>query len=156
MSQLVLAYWPVLLVAFALGMGAAWFIFVLRRRTSVVGARRDVLDEGAEPARRNQALIDAGRDLPPQILKAAAPPPADGDDLTRIKGLGPKIAAILHSQGITTYRQIAQWDAAEAARIDALLGRFSGRVGRDAWIRQAKFLADGDEAGFAASFGRDG
>ena len=38
-------------------------------------------------------------------------------------------------------------------RVDALMGRFAGRIRRDQWVEQARLLAAGDSAGFAAQFG---
>ena len=84
----------------------------------------------------------------------AALPPAPADDLTRIKGLGPKLAALLRTQGITRFEQVAGWSEADAARIDVQLGAFQGRIARDAWIEQARYLAAGDVAGFEARFGK--
>ncbi|TNE29351.1 MAG: hypothetical protein EP350_09845, partial [Alphaproteobacteria bacterium] len=131
MSELIAVYWPYLLIALAIGLGVGWFVFVANRRTSVTIERKDVLDEGAAPAQRNQVLIDS----PGKIEKPSAAPQdtqssasAGGDDLTRIKGLGPKIAALLNGCGVTRYAQIAEWDDAEIDRIDAQLDRFQGRI----------------------------
>ena len=63
---------------------------------------------------------------------------------------------MLNEQGITRFAQIAEWDDAEVARIDDMLGRFKGRITRDSWVEQAKLLAAGDESGFAAKFGQNG
>ena len=41
-----------------------------------------------------------------------------------------------------------------ATRLDAQLGPFSGRMTRDRWIEQARFLAAGDIPGFEAVFGK--
>lgn len=79
--------------------------------------------------------------------------PADGP-VTQLKGLGPKVAARLGELGITTVGQIAALDDDSAAALDAQLGTFSGRMQRDRWIEQARFLAAGDRAGFEAVFGR--
>ena len=79
---------------------------------------------------------------------------AAGDDLTRIKGLGPRIAAQLGELGVTTLAQIAAWDEAEINRIDARLGRFQGRIRRDQWPEQARLLAAGDTAGYEERFGK--
>jgi predicted flap endonuclease-1-like 5' DNA nuclease len=128
---------------------------------------RDVLAEGAAPAPRNQALIDAAPaavTIPPAPAPAEPAPaptptlaPAGGaDDLSRIKGVGPKLVALLGELGVTTFAQIAAWDDAEVERIDAQLGRFAGRITRDQWIAQAKLLAAGDENTFAAQFGNNG
>ncbi|WP_427964812.1 hypothetical protein [Altererythrobacter sp.] len=157
MPELIQTYWPYLLIAFAIGLAVAWFAFMANRRTSVVSERKDVLDEGAERAQRNQALIDApGGTATPATDPTSQGSPTGGDELTRIKGLGPKIAAKLGEMGVTRFEQIAAWDDAEIDRIDARLDRFQGRIRRDNWVAQAKLLAAGDEAGFVSEFGREG
>lgn len=163
MMELVEANWPVLLTALLIGLLVAWWIYFGRRRTRVTGERRDVLDEGADPAARNQALIDsapaaasAAQPIPaPAPVPVPASAPADGvDDLTRIKGVGPKLRALLASLGVTRFEQIAGWDDADIDRIDAQLGQFQGRIRRDSWIEQAKLLAAGDTAGYESRFGK--
>ena len=149
MNELLQTYWPLIVAALLVGLVIAWYVFGASRRTRVTGASRDVLDEGAAPAERNKALIDSAPAATPM-----QPAPSAGDDLTRIKGLGPKLAATLQDMGVTTLSQIAQWDDAEIDRIDANLGRFQGRIRRDNWVDQAKYLSVGDEAGFVERFGK--
>jgi predicted flap endonuclease-1-like 5' DNA nuclease len=84
--------------------------------------------------------------------ESAGPP----DELTRMKGVGPKVAALLASLGVTRFDQIAAWTDADVARIDAQLGAFKGRVTRDQWVEQARLLAAGDTAGYEAKFGKLG
>jgi predicted flap endonuclease-1-like 5' DNA nuclease len=60
------------------------------------------------------------------------------DDLTLIKGIGPKIAAILNQQGITTFRQIAELDEAQIEVLGHALGAFRGRIVRDDWVGAAR------------------
>jgi predicted flap endonuclease-1-like 5' DNA nuclease len=74
--------------------------------------------------------------------------------VTTLKGLGPKVAARLAEAGVTTVGQLAALDDDAAARLDAQLGSFTGRMGRDRWLEQARFLAAGDRAGFEAVFGK--
>lgn len=83
---------------------------------------------------------------------------ADGepDDLTRLKGLGPKAAAQLKLLGITRYAQLASLDSGQLASLDEKMGVFRGRIERDRWIEQARYLARGDTASFEAEFGRLG
>ncbi len=85
---------------------------------------------------------------PAQAASAADAP------VSTLKGLGPKLASRLGELGITTVGQVAALSDDEAARLDAQLGPFSGRITRDRWIEQARFLAAGDRAGFEAVFGR--
>ena len=79
--------------------------------------------------------------------------PADGP-ITQLKGLGPKVAQRLGELGITTVGEVAALTDDDAAALDAQLGAFSGRMGRDRWLEQARFLAAGDKAGFEAVFGK--
>lgn len=132
----------------------------------LVDSRRTRVDFDAAndaPAKRNQALIDAPPAVvPPPVLAetgVVAPavpiaPATAGDDLTRLKGVGPRLAEQLRAMGVTSFAQVAAWDDAEIDRIDARLGRFQGRIRRDDWPGQARFLASGDTAGYEAKFGR--
>ncbi|MEP0190455.1 MAG: helix-hairpin-helix domain-containing protein [Erythrobacter sp.] len=170
-------YLPIIVGALVGAIVAILVIQFLSRRSTVVGSdtkTKDVLDEGAAPASRNQALIDAPpvKAAPDPVVTPSAEPIAEPvaepepavpkasvsatDDLTRIKGLGPKIATVLKDQGITSYAQIAAWSEDDIERIDASLGRFAGRITRDQWVIQAKLLSAGDETGFVSQFGQNG
>ena len=175
---------PALAVAAALVLALLWILLRGRRSSTRVRHRApDALDEGAAPAARNQALIDAPSavaaalaDTGPDILggigeivaMAAArevvaaqlvqvPGPAHSpgvDDLSRIKGVGPKLVTLLGQIGVSSFAEIAAWSEADIERIDAQLGVFQGRIRRDSWVEQARFLAAGDMAGFEGKFGR--
>jgi NADH-quinone oxidoreductase subunit E len=84
--------------------------------------------------------------------------PRDGrpDDLTRIRGIGPKLQSVLNELGVYHYNQIAAWDAGQIAWIESQLGDFRGRVLRDDWVAQAKQLAEGGEPGAAKGSLRGG
>ncbi|MEP3071923.1 proton-conducting membrane transporter [Maricaulis sp.] len=71
----------------------------------------------------------------------AKPATASGeDDLTRIKGLGPKAEAALKAGGVTTFAQIAAWSETDVeVWDDRINGR--GRIERDSWVGQARDLA---------------
>ncbi|NCP13106.1 MAG: hypothetical protein GW858_02950 [Sphingomonadales bacterium] len=190
MSPEMTAYLPLIVIGLVVLVLAVWLIARSGRKARLIDDEsttplaRDVLEDGAARAARNQALIDApraveitqgdtsaaansqavaasplGTDAEAGPDLAPAPPPAATgapDDLTRIKGLGPKLSSLLGEFGITTFAQIAAWDQGEIERIDAKLGRFSGRITRDQWVEQAKLLAAGNEAAFVAQFGRNG
>jgi len=81
---------------------------------------------------------------------------AAGDTLTQLKGLGPKAAARLGELGVTRFAQIAAWDEADVAAIDAQMGAFKGRILRDRWVEQAALLAAEDREAFEAKFGKLG
>jgi predicted flap endonuclease-1-like 5' DNA nuclease len=194
MLQTIEANWVAFALALVIGLLVAWWLFGRGSRGSRERSYApDVLDEGAAPAQRNQALIDqpsavraaSFADTGPDIMggigevfaaaatsevvdaepAAEAPPPAappspafaatgDADDLRKIKGVGPKLVALLQSLGVTTFAQVAAWTDADIDRIDAQLGTFAGRIRRDSWVEQAKFLAAGDTTGFEGKFGK--
>ena len=136
-------------------LGLLWLLLARRRKPAVRREYHDVLSEGAGPAQRNTALIDAppaaAVDVP---VSADVPLVTDGDDLTRIKGLGPKLSRLLAELGVTRFEQIAAWTEADIAAIDAKLGAFAGRPTRDAWVEQARLLVSGDAAAYEARFGK--
>ena len=160
MIELIEANWPLAVAALVIGILVAWWIFVAMRRTKVETDTSDVLDEGKGPAARNQALIDAApaaetpqATVVPEAAKEPVPASTSADDLTRIKGVGPKLKDLLVSLGVTHFENIANWSEADIDRIDAQLGRFEGRIRRDNWVEQAKFLAAGDTTGYEGKFG---
>lgn len=168
MAELIQENWVLLAIALVIGLLVAWWVFAANRTAKV--ERSETAGE-AGAAKRNQALIDA----PPAAVKPAEPAPAPEaaaapvtepapvpvaapaagtDDLSLIKGLGPKLRAQLGEMGITSFAQIAAWDEAEIDRIDAQLGRFQGRIRRDNWVEQAKLLSSGDKSAYEDRFGR--
>lgn len=121
-----------------------------------VGAQ-DVVEEAAAEAEAPAAPEPApAPESAPAPEPAPAPevPAATADDLSRIKGLGPKLQALLPTLGITSYAQIAALTEADLAELDTKLGAFAGRPAKDNWVEQARFLAAGDTAGFEAKFGK--
>jgi len=180
MAELIQENWVLLVIALVIGLVVACWIFAANR-TAKVERSDDGQEVGA--AKRNQALIasapsatapaspanadvvaaataSADAEAGARVAQTTAPAPApaapsgEGDDLSEIKGLGPKLRAQLNAMGITTFAQIAAWDDAEIDRVDAQLGRFQGRIRRDSWVEQAKLLQAGDRAAYESRFGR--
>ena len=74
----------------------------------------------------------------PRALKA--PRKSGSDDLKIIKGIGPKLEALLHTLGFFHFDQLAAWTAAELAWVDDNLDGFKGRALREDWVGQARAL----------------
>jgi predicted flap endonuclease-1-like 5' DNA nuclease len=90
----------------------------------------------AETARYRQLIVDIENNAPPPILSGTASP----DDLKLIVGVGPVLERMLHTLGVTTFRQIAYWSERDIAEFDARLPEFPGRIVRDQWVTQAREL----------------
>jgi NADH-quinone oxidoreductase subunit E len=107
----------------------------------------------SEPAGVSADATDAAGEKP-QMMDA--PREGGADDLKMIKGVGPKLEALLHSMGVYHFDQVAAWSAAELAWVDANLEGFKGRASRDDWAGQAKALASGGETEFSKRAKKDG
>jgi NADH-quinone oxidoreductase subunit E len=83
-------------------------------------------------------VAEAPQGVAPATLAAARD--GKGDDLTKIAGIGPKLAALCNRMGFFHFDQIAGWTADEIAWVDRNLEGFKGRVSRDDWVGQAKRL----------------
>ena len=158
-----------IIVAVVVGLVVAFWAF---RRLGVSKGASDgtVVDLRTREAPRRDgpegnAVTDefaaATRDVTGEILGVEAHPivAAPGgppDDLRRLKGVGPKLAAQLNENGITRYDQLAGLTANEVARLDERMGAFRGRIERDRLVEQACYLARGDTDGFEAVFGKLG
>ncbi len=110
----------------------------------------------ANPAAEAATPTEAPAPIP---APAPAPAPTPAVDhaaapVTQLKGLGPKVATRLAELGVTTVGDMAALSETEAQNIDAQLGAFTGRMGRDRWIEQSRLLAAGDKPGFEAVFGK--
>ncbi|WP_369048125.1 50S ribosomal protein L21 [Tenacibaculum sp. UWU-22] len=62
------------------------------------------------------------------------------DDLKKIEGIGPKIAATLVEAGITTFADLAK---TKPAKISEIIAEIRGNHVTDTWPKQAKLAADG-------------
>lgn len=77
----------------------------------------------------------------PQQHAAARQTSAKPDDLTRIKGIGPKTASALQLAGISTYRKLAGTSIQD---VQSLLEKANYRLlDPTTWIEQARLAADG-------------
>lgn len=62
----------------------------------------------------------------------------DADDLKGIVGIGPFLERKLHSLGIFTFRQIANFTKEDITQVNEIIEFFPGRIQRDNWVGQAK------------------
>lgn len=110
-----------------------------------------------EPVAAEPIAPTAAAEPAPEPQPAPTPAPevteAKADNLQLLKGVGPKMVALLGGLGVTSFQQIANWTDADIARIDPQLGAFQGRIARDNIVDQAGYLARGDKAGFEAKYG---
>ncbi len=120
----------------------------IRPHMAVQGEGKGVTDEAAAASDVTGAIISAK--VHAELPGAVGAP----DDLQILKGVGPKLAAMLNQRGVTRYDQIAGLSPGQIEALDCGLGAFRGRLSRDRVVEQADYLARGDREGFEAEFGR--
>ena len=111
------------------------------------GTRVAEFDTGASGTGAIPVVADSpfaphsARDLMPEIaVRTAGGLTPPHDDLVRIHGVGPKIAGLLTSMGITSFRQVARFTPADVATVNEALDVFPGRIERDDWMSSAREL----------------
>jgi predicted flap endonuclease-1-like 5' DNA nuclease len=158
-------YWPVFLVALLIGAIVGYLIFRPKQRVTLTDSTpvRPHMNLAAEPSREGRGVADeaaaAASDVAGQMIGTRVHeqlPGATGtpDDLVKLKGVGPKLAALLNERGITRFDQIAKLSPGQVETLDEGLGAFRGRFARDRIVEQADYLARGDIDGYQARFGK--
>ncbi len=66
----------------------------------------------------------------------------EADDLKDIVGVGPFLERKLHSLGIYTFRQVANFTKEDVDKVNELIEFFPGRIERDNWVEQSKVFYD--------------
>jgi len=153
MVELFYAYWPVVLVALAIGIIVGFLVFRPRQRvrlTDSAPVRPHMTIPPGETVLEHEAEVTTRH-----VSGSEGPVPAQlSDELERLKGVGPKLASMLKARGLTRYEQLAKLTDEEVDRLDADLGAFRGRLQRDRVVEQADYLARGDIDGFEQKFGK--
>jgi|GEM_PF-428672 len=167
MSELWMAYWPVILVGLLIGLIAGILMFRPRQKIHlsddiplrphmaqastpkpIRGEGRGIADEAAAAA-SDVAGHMLGSRVHDELPGCGGTP----DDLRQLKGVGPKLAKMLNERGLTRFDQIAGLSAGQIEAIDRDLGAFRGRFERDRLVEQAHYLARRDLDGHRARFG---
>ena len=154
MAELFNTYWPVILIALVIGLIVGLLMFRPRQRvrlTDSAPVRPHMAESDSRTVFGHEAEVTTMHVLRPEDT---VPPESPADDLERLKGVGPKLAAMLVARGLIRFDQIAKLTDPELERLDADLGAFRGRLQRDRVVEQAAYLARGDTDGFEQHFGK--
>lgn len=160
--DLIREYWWVIVVLLVLVL--AFILLRPRQRVQLTDStpvRPHMAQDKRPPEGRGLAgeAAAATSDIAGDIFQAPVHRELDGevgphDDLSRLKGVGPRFAEALRGIGFHRYEQIASLTPTEIERIDGQLGAFRGRLTRDRIVEQAEYLARGDTDGFEQRFGK--
>jgi predicted flap endonuclease-1-like 5' DNA nuclease len=163
MIELLREYLPAILIALVIGLVVGFLIFRPRQRVKLTDSaplrphmassrRSETKDLASEAAAAASDVT--GELIGAPVHRHLSGRPEAADDFLRIKGIGPKLADMLHARGFVRFEQLAHLTPEEIDMIDQQLGPFAGRIRRDRIVEQAGYLARGDVDGFEQNFGK--
>ena len=107
------------------------------KKTRRAGKSKKVVDSNEEATVKEAATSEAAPVSKSKSKKA------EGDDLTKIEGIGPKVAEVLHEAGITTFAKLAE---SKAKDIEEILEKSGGHFNAQdptSWPEQSQLATDG-------------
>jgi len=138
MFYLFLQTWGWILAAFILGLCFGWWL--CGRCSCKPSSEEKITKPVKKKSSTSTNVSSAGNNQPLGLTSK----PTTVDDLKRISGVGTVLEKKLHSLGIYTFQQIADFTKENIDWVDDHLS-FHGRIERDDWIGQAKKLAAGKD-----------
>jgi predicted flap endonuclease-1-like 5' DNA nuclease len=121
--------------------GAQRLLNALREeRDRAVAAQREADDKlaAADKARRQADARIAQLELDLKVERGEL---QEGDDLKRIRGIGPRFEKALKALGVMTFDEIAAWSPGDVEEFAGKLKVRPGRIAKDGWIESARTLA---------------
>ncbi|MGJ8731565.1 MAG: 30S ribosomal protein S2 [Cellulophaga sp.] len=107
----------------------------------------DAIIEGLADRKSDKQAEKEGKEAAAPKAKAAPAPKAEAttsaDDLTKVEGIGPKIAEIFQNEGIKTYADLAAKSVEDLSAILTAAGSSFASKNPGSWPKQAKMAADG-------------
>ncbi len=91
-----------------------------------------------------EAPVEAEKTVKKEAKVDAPAVAAEGDDLKKIEGVGPKIAEIFNAAGINTYAELAATSVDKLSEILAEAGSRYASKNPGTWPEQAKLAAEGN------------
>ncbi len=119
---------------------------VSRRLQQVRRENRQLRKQLTALSERLNKLEKAETEKPPEARRqtASGKVSMQKDDLTRIKGIGPKIQERLYEQGITAMEQLAAMGQQSVKELEEVLNA-TGKITREQWIKQAKAMLEDND-----------
>lgn len=113
----------------------------LSERKSEKQSGKEGKDEAKAPSKKSEAATDVEKEVKTAPVKKKAA--VEGDDLTKVEGIGPKIFKIFQESGIHTFADLAEKSEEELKAILAEAGSKYASKNPASWPKQAKMAADG-------------
>lgn len=124
----------------AASVGATWWWMSRMSRFVSPALAETPVFQPVEPLSEPVEAKPVEQAAPVHFEPAAEPPIERPDELTLIRGVGPRVADALVARGVTTFDQLAAWSDHDMAHFDKAL-KLLGRSRRYDFLGQARELA---------------
>jgi small subunit ribosomal protein S2 len=114
----------------------------LTERKSEKQSEKEGGDE-AKPKEKKAKVASEEKESEPKAEKAPKKASTSGDDLTKVEGIGPKIAEIFQEAGINTFADLADKSEEDLKDILTESGPRYASKNPASWPKQAQMAADG-------------
>ena len=121
-------------------------VLMAKKKKEAAAAKAAAAPKKPEAKKASAPKVAAKADAPKAeakkapAKKAAPKKAASKDDLTKIEGIGPKIAETLTNAGVATFADLS---TQKPAKISEIIADVRGSHVPDTWPKQAKMAADG-------------
>lgn len=118
------------------------------KRTRRAGRSKKSATSSEEDTSTTQAVEVASSSTPEESapeasIETSETPVVENDDLTRIEGIGPKVAEVLHEAGITTFAKLAESKSEDIKEVLEKSGGNFNAQDPTSWPEQSQLAADG-------------
>jgi small subunit ribosomal protein S2 len=110
----------------------------------------DVTEPEPEASPQPEAVAKAASEPAPIEETSTPDENLEPDDLTKLGGIGPKLAEAMQAAGITRFAQIAEMGSDEVGKRLSENGVRYAKAAAESWSEQAKLAAQGDWKGLKA------
>ena len=143
MSYLLIEIFVCLLIAGLIGFIIGWSVRgesknnTLNKKSTTKESETKVSTDTIDSTQTTSENRKEEINRPPNLILLSKPKEEGKDNLSLIKGIGPKVEDKLNKLGIYHFEQIASWDTEQQAWIDMKI-LFPKKVEREEWVKQAK------------------
>jgi len=110
------------------------------KNTGTIPAMTVVAEKPAKTVKKAEKTEKEEKPEKKEVTTKEDAPVSKSDDLTKVEGVGPKIAETLVAANITTFADLAKLDS---EKISEIISDVGGGHNPDTWPKQAQMAADG-------------
>jgi large subunit ribosomal protein L27 len=131
------------LVHFKKGFKGRSYVSIIPFDTSEVAVEANVKSQKVTVVAASPAAVEVVAEVVEAVAPKAKKAKAEGDDLKKIEGIGPKIAELFNNEGIMTFAQLSETSTERMQEILNAAGSRYSSHNPGTWAKQAAMAAAG-------------